>query len=81
MVEYGKKIYPKKTGDRIERTETAVIGPHWSIRLIDGEYVYEYLSGGHAGGINRQIVTEEDFRRVHSGEMTDYDLLLKYDLS
>jgi len=81
MVEFGKKIYPPRKGDTVHKTATSITGPHWSIELVDGDYIYEYLSGGHAGGIKRKVVTREDFEAVHSGKLTEYQLALKYDLS
>ncbi|MCG7630349.1 hypothetical protein MHM88_21310 [Epibacterium sp. MM17-32] len=81
MVEFGKKIYPPKKGATVEKTDTSIKGPHWSITLIDGKYVYEYVSGSHGGGIKRHVVSKEDFEAVHADRMTDYDLALKYDLS
>ena len=81
MVEFGKKIYPAKKGSNIERTPTSIKGPHWSITLIDGVYVYEYVTGSHGGGLKQHPVTQEDFDAVYAGEMTDYQLGLKYDLS
>ena len=81
MVEYGKKIYPRKKGAAVEKTDTSIKGPYWSITLINGEYVYEYVSGSHGGGVKRHVVGKEDFDAVYAGHMTDYDLSLKYDLS
>lgn len=81
MVEFGKKIYPKKKKVGLEKAPTFVKGPYWSISLLNDKYVFEYLSGSHGGGVKRCIVTKEDFEAVKSEEMTEYDLALKYDLS
>lgn len=79
MVEFGKKIYPKKRTTVIE--DTRVTGPTWSIERQGDRYVFEYLSGDHSGQVKRAEVTVADFQAVHDGKMTDYDLLLKYGLS
>ncbi|MEM1278137.1 MAG: hypothetical protein AAGH74_16575 [Pseudomonadota bacterium] len=81
MVEFGKKIYPPKKSHTIEKTSTSIKGPHWSIELVSGDYVYEYVSGSHGGGIKRATIKKEDFEAVHSGTLSEYDLALKYNLS
>ena len=78
-MEYGKTIYPKKRG--IEVHSDSVKGPTWSIERQGQRYVFEYLSGDHSGQVKRHDVTEADFEEVRAGRMTDYDLLLKYELS
>lgn len=79
MIEFGKKITPKKT--QPVASDTTLRGPHWSIEQVGEEYVFEYISGSHGGGLKTHIVTKEDFEAVKSGEMSDHDLLLKYGLS
>ena len=80
MVEFGKKIYPKKrdAGSPDTSSETSVEGATWSIKLVDAEYVFEYYSGSHGGGLERLVVTEQEFQDVKSGKISDNDLLLKY---
>lgn len=75
----GKKIMAKPRETRIE--EHRILGPTWSIEKIGEGYVYEYLSGELTGGNKRHPVTREDFEAVKDGRLSDYDLLLKYNLS
>lgn len=79
MLERGKKIYPKKSPITSNRDE--VRGRTWALFKNNGDYIFEYLSGSHGGGTKRHVVSKEDFERVKAGEITDYDLMLKYDLS
>ena len=76
----GKKVTAPKSGG-IVRSPDRVSGPTWKVERIDGRVFYEYLSGELAGGVKRHEVTEEDFVAVSNGTMSDYDLLLKYQLS
>ncbi|WP_227272683.1 hypothetical protein [Roseobacter weihaiensis] len=78
-MKFGKKIKAKPRETKIE--EHRILGPTWSIEKTDEGYVYEYLSGELAGGIKRHPVTREDFEAVKKGRLSDYDLLLKYNLS
>lgn len=75
----GKKIKATVRETRVE--EGRILGPTWSIEKIGDQYIYEYLSGELAGGIKQHPVSRADFDAVKAGTMTDYDLLLKYDLS
>jgi len=79
-VKFGKKVTVPKTSE-IKREKNRVTGPTWSVERVDGKVFYEYMSGELAGGIKRYEISEEDFAAVYAGEMTDYDLLLKYNLS
>ena len=81
MIEFGKKIYPIKKKKQLEKTETSIRGSYWSIELKEKGYVFEYVSGGHGGGLKEFVVTKDDFEAVHSGRMTEYDLALKYNLN
>ncbi|WP_227272599.1 hypothetical protein [Roseobacter weihaiensis] len=75
----GNKIKAKPRKTVIE--ENRILGPTWSIERDEDQYIYEYLSGELTGGIKRHPFTKEDFEAVKKGDMTDYDLLLKYSLS
>lgn len=76
----GKKVTVPKTSE-IKRYPNRVAGPTWSVERTGGKVIYEYMSGELAGGIKQYEVSEEDFIAIRDGEMTDYDLLLKYNLS
>ncbi len=79
MIEFGKKITPKTSAP--EKTARRISGPTWSVEQRGHEYIFEYLSGSHGGGIKTAKVTAEDFDALRAGRLTDYDLMLKYDLS
>lgn len=80
-LQYGKKTYPTKKRQEIEKGENSVKGPFWSIELIDGTYVLEYLSGSHGGGVKKHTITKDDFDTVWSGRRSYEDLMLQYSLS
>lgn len=81
MLEFGKKIYPKKVSKVVEKGATRIKGPYWSIELEDDEYVFRYASGSHGGGAERAVVTKADFDAVHADQMTSVDVMRKYGLS
>lgn len=76
----GKKVTAPKAIE-IKQNPNRIEGPTWSVERVGGKVIYEYMSGELAGGVKRYEVTEEDFIAIGNGEMTDYDLLLKYSLS
>ncbi|RMC37831.1 hypothetical protein [Paracoccus alkanivorans] len=76
----GKKISGSKRKEVIFEPNR-ILGPTWSIEKVGDRYIYEYMSGGLAGGLKRHEITKADFEDVRAGRMSDYDLLLKYHLS
>lgn len=76
----GKKISPPKRKEVIYEPDR-VLGPTWSVEKRGDTYIYEYLSGELTGGLKRHEITRQDFEAVHDKKMSDYDLLLKYNLS
>lgn len=76
----GKKVSASKRKEVIFEPHR-ILGHTWSIEKIDDQYIYEYMSGGLTGGLKRYEITKDDFDDVRAGRMSDYDLLLKYNLS
>ena len=68
MVEFGKKIYPPKRG--VQVTETSITGPHWSITLVEDEYVLRYDAGHFAVAMHSVTVAEQEFQDVKSGALS-----------
>ena len=48
---------------------------------VDNRYIFEYVSGELTGGLKQHEITKSDFEGLCSGDISDYDLILKYDLS
>ena len=79
-MELGKKIEASEKTE-IEVFERAVRGPTWSVQKKGDTYIFEYFSGQLSGALKQHEVTEADFAQIRNGEITENDLMIKYDLS
>ena len=79
VVELGKKV-ASSSSEEITVGDDFVRGPHWSASKIDDRCIFEYMSGELAGSTKQQEISQEDFRRLRRGEMSELDLMLAYDL-
>ena len=78
-MEGGEKITPKPRVSYV--TETRIQERDWSLELVGEECVFEYLSGADGGGDVVRVVTKEDFDAVMAAEITQCELMLKYESS
>jgi hypothetical protein len=50
--------------------ECILNGDSWSVRLVKGRYLLEYVSGELAGRMKTLVITKSDFEGLQSGELT-----------
>ena len=76
----GKKVTVKEK-TKLEISDDSISAESWSVNKVDNRYIFEYVSGELTGGLKQHEITKSDFEGLCSGDISDYDLILKYDLS
>ena len=79
-MKFGKKIKPAQSKETVVEADS-IRGPSWSVSKINDKYIFEYVSGEVTGKLKRHEITKSDFDELSTGDATDLDLFIKYDLS
>ena len=79
-MKFGKKIKNVSNSDLVVGND-CVSGPGWSVTKLNEQYVFEYISGELNGTLKKQKITKTEFKNLCTGEITDNDILLNYNLT
>ena len=77
MSEYYREK-PVKLGDGPENTENEFFGDACSVRHIEGEYFFSYISGELAGRHKEFSISVTEYHAFRAGNINRDDILQKY---
>jgi hypothetical protein len=71
---YFKIVSSPKKRSKLDPNEI-LSGDYWGVKLIDGQYILDFISGSHGGDLKKIILSENEFNLLKSGEIAVESIL------